>query len=134
MIAMDILLKRTSLLVIDDDRHMLEALADIFEPEEFALTTVTTAGEGLAAIAANRPDAIILDVRLRDVSGFDLCAMLRESPRTRSIPVIMLTALTDEEMLIKGLACGADDYVAKPFSIDELKARVRAVLRSYNPA
>ncbi len=85
-------------------------------------------------IAERRPDLVVLDWMLPLVSGIEVCRRLRRTPETRRLPVIMLTARGEEEDRIRGLECGADDYVTKPFSPRELVARVRAVLRRARPA
>ncbi len=116
----------TTLLVIEDDPTIAGAVADRFRSEGF---TVVVHGDGLAGLEAARrefPDLVILDVMLPGLDGVEVCRQLH---RERPVPVIMLTARTEEADLLVGLAVGADDYLTKPFSMRELVARVRTVLR-----
>ena len=80
-----------------------------------------------------RPDLIVLDWMLPGISGIEVCRLLRSRPETRDIPIIMLTARGEESERVRGLATGADDYIVKPFSVPELMARVRTILRRANP-
>jgi DNA-binding response OmpR family regulator len=92
-----------------------------------------TGTEALRAVKANLPDLVILDLMLPEMDGLEVCRRLRQEPQTAALPIIMLTAKTDEVDRVLGLEMGADDYVAKPFSPKELLARVRAVLRRTRP-
>ena len=114
------------ILIIDDDRTLSEAVAQALENAGFAAAIAGTASEGWRRIDAEKPDLVILDLNLPDIDGIELCRDLR---RATDIPIIMLTARTDETDRVVGLEVGADDYVTKPFSPRELVARVRAVLR-----
>ena len=84
-------------------------------------------------IGEERPDLIVLDWMLPGLSGIDVCKMVRAKPETRDIPVIMLTARSEEAERVRGLATGADDYLVKPFSVPELLARIKTILRRANP-
>ena len=99
------------------------------EREGFAVDEAANGEEALLRIAERRPDAVLLDWMLPHVSGLEICRQIRRAPSTRSLPVIMLTARGEESDRIRGLDSGADDYVVKPFSPNELIARVRAVIR-----
>ena len=115
------------ILIIEDDPTMQEILRDNFE---FAGCTVHLAADGragLAAVFACQPDLILLDIMLPGINGFDLCRRIRSEGLT--IPIIMLTAKSQESDVVLGLNLGADDYVTKPFSIEVLLARVSACLR-----
>ena len=114
------------ILIIDDDRTLSEAVAHALENAGFHASIAGTAGEGWRRIETERPDLIILDLNLPDIDGIELCRDIR---READIPIIMLTARADETDRVVGLEIGADDYVTKPFSLKELIARVRAVLR-----
>ena len=94
-----------------------------------AVSIVNSADDALRAVAERAPDLMILDLNLPVMSGTEVCRVLRSKPATRQVPIIMLTARTSEADRVTGLDLGADDYVTKPFSIRELAARVRAVLR-----
>ena len=123
------------ILVIEDEPQMLLGLRDNLELEGYEVQTAADGEEGLTKAAAFAPDLVILDVMLPRKNGFDVCRELRA--RSNSTPVVMLTARSAETDKVLGLELGADDYVTKPFSITELLARVRAVLRrtaSHKPA
>jgi two-component system KDP operon response regulator KdpE len=118
-------------LVVDDERQILRALQMKLSSEGYDVETAETAAAALAAAAANVPEAVILDVLLPDGSGTDVCRELRT---WSTAPVLMLSAVGDEAEKIAALDAGADDYVTKPFSVDELLARLRAALRRSTPA
>lgn len=121
-----------SILVVEDEPKIREGLRDFLEFQEF---TVTVVDDGLAAeriVDAKRFDLILLDLMLPNISGEQLCRKWRQQGRTT--PIIMLTAKGQESERIAGLDMGADDYVTKPFSLEELLARIRAVLRRTDPA
>jgi DNA-binding response OmpR family regulator len=115
------------ILVIEDEPQMLLGLRDNLELEGYEVQTAADGDEGLAKAASFNPDLVILDVMLPKKNGFDVCRELRG--RSSSLPIVMLTARSAETDKVLGLELGADDYVTKPFSITELLARVRAVLR-----
>ena len=117
----------TRILVIEDEPQMLLGLRDNLELEGYEVQTAADGDEGLARAASFGPDLVILDVMLPRKNGFDVCRELRA--RSNAIPIVMLTARSAETDKVLGLELGADDYVTKPFSITELLARVRAVLR-----
>ncbi len=117
----------TRILVIEDEPQMLLGLRDNLELEGYEVQTAADGEEGLAKAASFGPDLVILDVMLPRKNGFDVCRELRA--RSNATPVVMLTARSAETDKVLGLELGADDYVTKPFSITELLARVRAVLR-----
>lgn len=115
------------ILVIEDDRAIRKALKQLFEPEGYAVEIAADGAAGLAAFRASPPKLMILDLRLPQVSGLDICREVRkESPL---VPIIVLSAASEEVDRVLLLELGADDYVTKPFSPKELLARVRAVLR-----
>jgi two-component system alkaline phosphatase synthesis response regulator PhoP len=115
------------ILVIEDEPQMLLGLRDNLELEGYEVQTAADGEEGLARAASFSPDLVILDVMLPRKGGFDVCRELRA--RSNTTPIVMLTARSAETDKVLGLELGADDYVTKPFSITELLARVRAVLR-----
>jgi two-component system alkaline phosphatase synthesis response regulator PhoP len=115
------------ILVIEDEPQMLLGLRDNLELEGYEVQTAADGEEGLARAASFAPDLVILDVMLPKKNGFDVCRELRA--RSNTTPIVMLTARSAETDKVLGLELGADDYVTKPFSITELLARVRAVLR-----
>jgi two-component system OmpR family response regulator len=116
-----------SLLVVEDDPNILELLSASLRFAGFEVRTAMNGSEALAVAADRRPDLVVLDVMLPDVDGFDVIKRLRaEGDR---VPVVFLTARDGTEDKIRGLTLGGDDYVTKPFSLEELTARIRAVLR-----
>lgn len=115
-----------SILVVEDDRTLAETLAYNLQREGFEAHIARTGLEGIVAARSLRPDLIVLDVMLPEIDGFDVCRTVRAESM---VPIIMLTAKTDEVDRVLGLELGADDYIVKPFSLRELMARVRAHLR-----
>ena len=120
------------ILVVDDEEHLADLVATALRYEGFQTATAGTAREALRAVTGFAPDLVVLDVRLPDGSGVDACRALRD--RGVDTPVLFLTALDSPADKVAGLTAGGDDYLAKPFSLDELVARVRAVLRRTRPA
>ena len=120
-----------SALIIEDDADIAESVRYNLESEGFDAVVASTGEQGLtlALNKLNPPGLIVLDLMLPGMTGMELCRRLRREHQTRKIPIIMLTAKTSEADRIAGLDLGADDYIAKPFSVRELMARVRAVLR-----
>ena len=123
-------------LIIEDDPDIAETVRYNLSSEGFATRVALTGEEGLslALDRKNTPSLIVLDLMLPGMNGMDLCRRLRSEEHTRRIPVIMLTAKASESDRVSGLDVGADDYIAKPFSVRELLARVRAVLRRADEA
>lgn len=116
-----------SILIVEDDSTLLRVLKDNFEFSGYAVRTAADGKRALQLVGESKPDLIILDVMLPQISGFDFCKRVRGDGLT--IPIIMLTAKGQESDIVLGLNLGADDYVTKPFSIDVLLARVAARLR-----
>jgi two-component system, OmpR family, alkaline phosphatase synthesis response regulator PhoP len=119
----------TRVLVVEDDRDIAELVERYLQKAGFAIELLSSGRDALKAIADRTPDLLILDLMLPHVDGLEICRAVRSEPRTAAIPIIMLTARADESERIVGLEIGADDYVAKPFSPNELVARVRALMR-----
>ena len=116
------------ILVVDDEESLCEILKFNLEKEGYIVTTVLSAEEALALNLADF-DLMILDIMMGELSGFGLARILRKRPETAETPIIFCTALDSEADKIKGLDIGADDYISKPFSLAEVMARVRSVLR-----
>jgi DNA-binding response OmpR family regulator len=114
-------------LVIEDEPQMRSMLADNLEFEGYRVTAVASGEEALQAVAARHYALLLVDVMLPGISGFEVCRQLRA--RGSHVPIVMLTARTHEQDRVHGLDLGADDYVSKPFSVSELLARVRALVR-----
>ena len=117
-------------LVVEDEQDIAALIKHALERSGDAHVDVVGSGDtALRAIADQAPDLVILDLNLPVLSGIEVCRLLRAKPETATLPIIMLTARTSETDRVAGLDLGADDYVTKPFSLRELSARVRAVLR-----
>lgn len=114
-------------LVVEDEPQMRAMLADNLEFEGYRVTTVTSGDDALREIASQSFALLLVDVMLPGMNGFDLCRHVRASGSR--VPIVLLTARTDEQDRVRGLDLGADDYVSKPFSMQELLARVRALVR-----
>jgi two-component system phosphate regulon response regulator PhoB len=121
-------------LVVEDEEAISQLLAYNLEREGFRVEIAPDGEEALVQVAERRPDLVLLDWMLPSVSGIEVCRQLRIRNETREIPIIMITARGEEEDRVRGLDVGADDYVTKPFSMSELIARMRAVLRRTAPA
>lgn len=121
-------------LVVEDETALQQLLAYNLERAGFAVAQAFDGDEALTLIAERTPDLVLLDWMLPWTSGLELCRQLRRKAATANLPIIMLTARTEEADRLRGLDTGADDYVTKPFSIEELLARIRAVLRRVRPA
>jgi two-component system OmpR family response regulator len=117
------------LLVVDDEPNIRELLSASLRFAGFQVASAANAADALRQVAAQRPDLVVLDVMLPDADGFSLVKRLREEPDRDRLPVIFLTAKDGVEDKISGLTAGGDDYVTKPFSLEELIARIRAILR-----
>ncbi len=120
-------------LVVEDETALSELLAYNLGKEGFEVTLSADGDDAMIAVDEQRPDLVLLDWMLPTTSGIEVCRQIKARPETREIPVIMLTARGEEEDRIRGLNTGADDFVTKPFSMSELVARIRAVLRRTNP-
>jgi len=118
-----------SILVVDDEEDLLELVRYNLTREGYRVTCVGTGEEALKAARKQPPDLIVLDLMLPAVDGLEVCRRLKSESKTRDIPIIMLTAKSEESDMVAGLERGADDYIAKPFSPRVLSARVKALLR-----
>lgn len=121
---------RKRILIVDDDLSIIKLLRANLKAEGFEVLAVMNGDEALHAIEKDAPDLVILDIMLPDIDGFEICKRVREWTR---IPIIMLSARGEDIDKVSCLDMGADDYVTKPFSIEELVARIRAVLRRAEP-
>ncbi len=121
-------------LIVEDEEALQGLLEYNLQKEGFGVVIEGDGGEALTAIAEHAPDIILLDWMLPNKSGIDICRAIRANRSFHDIPVIMLTARVEEEDKLRGLNLGADDYITKPFSVSEVIARIRAVLRRTSPA
>jgi len=119
----------SKILIVDDEQDIVELVSYNLEKEGFKTVKAFEGEAALKMVKLQKPDLIILDLMLPKMNGLDVCRAIRRNPETLSLPIIMLTAKTDEVDKIIGLENGADDYITKPFSIKELIARVRSILR-----
>jgi two-component system, OmpR family, phosphate regulon response regulator PhoB len=117
------------ILIIEDEDGLTRSLSWFFKREGYEVTVATDGLEGLRKAQTNLPDVVLLDVMLPGMNGLDVCRELRSGDRTREIPIIMLTAKTEETDIVVGYSLGADDYVGKPFANKVLLAKVKALLR-----
>ncbi|MBT3627299.1 MAG: phosphate regulon transcriptional regulator PhoB [Rhodospirillaceae bacterium] len=122
------------ILVVDDEAALLTLVRYNLEKDGFEVGEAVDGEEAMLMIRERRPDLILLDWMLPRLSGIEVCRRVRRQADTQNIPIIMLSARGEESDRVRGLDCGADDYVVKPFSPSELVARVRAVLRRLRPA
>jgi len=120
---------KKKIVLVEDERDMAELVAMRLKREHYDVDVSHDGSEGLRKITGNHPDLVVLDIMLPGMSGTDVLKHLRNDPRTATIPVIMLTAKSEESDMVVGLHLGADDYVTKPFSMSVLMARIEAVLR-----
>jgi two-component system phosphate regulon response regulator PhoB len=117
------------ILVIEDERDLQQVLAYNLRMAGHTVLGALRGGEGLQLAQAHRPDLVLLDLMLPDLSGLDICKTLKADPATRQVPILMLTAKGEEIDRVLGFELGAEDYVTKPFSVRELMLRIRAILR-----
>ncbi len=118
-----------NILVVDDEKDIVDLIAYNLEKEGFAASRAYDGETALKLIQTAPPDLVVLDLMLPGIQGLDVCKQVRKNPATARVPIIMLTAKGDEIDRVLGLEIGADDYLAKPFSVRELIARIRAILR-----
>jgi two-component system phosphate regulon response regulator PhoB len=127
-------MSQQTILVIEDERALVEVLTYNLRKEGFEVLSAGDGQDGLRRAQTNLPDLIVLDLMLPVIEGLEVCRQLRSGPRTRDIPILMLTARSEEIDEILGFQMGADDYVTKPFKIKALIQRVKALLRrKHNP-
>ena len=123
-----------TVLIVEDEPAQREVLAYNLEAEGFRVATADNGEEALMLVSEETPDLIVLDWMLPSVSGIEVCRRLKARAETRALPIIMLSARSEETDRVRGLETGADDYVVKPYSVGELMARVRTQLRRTRPA
>ncbi|SHE38144.1 two-component system, OmpR family, alkaline phosphatase synthesis response regulator PhoP [Caldanaerobius fijiensis DSM 17918] len=119
------------ILVVEDEIHIIELLKYNIEMAGYQLIYTENGKDGIDVCIEQHPDLVILDLMLPDIDGFEVCKILKRDDRTKNIPVIILTAKGEEFDKVLGLELGADDYITKPFSVRELMARIKAVLRRF---
>ena len=117
------------IMVVDDDEIVARTIERTLRAGGFQVVVVHSGVEALRAARRNPPDLMVLDVLMPGLDGYEVCRQVRQDPLLRDLPVLFLTAKGKEEDRITGLQAGADDYIGKPFNLDELYLRVRAILR-----
>ena len=120
---------RSKILIVDDEIDTLLPLKRSLEVEDYIVVGASNGKEALIKARTDIPDLILLDLMMPEMDGYEVCAKLKKEELTKNIPVIMLTAKDTVREKVKGLDIGADDYVTKPFHLNELKARIKSVLR-----
>lgn len=120
-------------MIVEDETTLLELLTYNFEKRGYRVETYTQGDAAEARLKEHVPDLLVLDWMLPGVSGIELCRRLRQKPRTRAVPLIMLSARRDKADVLRGLENGADDYLVKPFSIEELILRAQSLLQRVSP-
>ncbi len=120
---------RPKVLIVDDEMDTLIPLKKSLEAGNYIVVEALNGQEALNKVKNETPDIILLDLMLPGMDGYEVCSRLKNNRLTKNIPIIMLTAREDIKDRVKGLDIGADDYVAKPFNLNELKARIKSVLR-----
>jgi two-component system, OmpR family, alkaline phosphatase synthesis response regulator PhoP len=123
------IMSKAHILAVDDEEDILEVIRYNLEREGYKVTCAESGEKALALIRSQIPDLVVLDLMLPGLDGLDVCRHVKATPETAHVPVIMLTARSEEVDLVTGLELGADDYITKPFSPRVLSARVKAVLR-----
>jgi len=119
--------------IIEDEPSIIQLVQHNLEKEGFIVSSSENGNEGLKQLKKFEPNLLLLDWMLNDLSGIEICKNIRKDNKFKSLPIIMLTAKGEEEDKIKGLDSGVDDYLTKPFSFNELLARIKAILRRSNP-
>jgi cyclic di-GMP phosphodiesterase len=117
------------ILIVDDERQNRDLLVRLLSREGYGTLTASNGEEALSLVAEAPPDLVLLDVQMPGISGMEVCRRLKEDSATRLTPVVLVTGLRDREHRIQGILVGADDFVSKPFDFEELRARVRSLLR-----
>jgi DNA-binding response OmpR family regulator len=123
------MIENNKIVIVDDEEELRELVADVLGRDNFKVIKCADTDEGYKRILKSKPDLAILDIKMPQIGGIELCRLLRSDPTTKNMPVIMLTVESTETDKVIGLGVGADDYITKPFSNKELVARVRALLR-----
>ena len=124
--------EKASILVVEDDVDVAEMLAAYFNAQGYDVTAANWGEDAVQACQKKRPDLVILDIRLPDIDGYEVARRLRNQKRTQEIPIIFLTEKRERSDRLQGLEIGAEDYITKPFDIQELRLRVRNVLKRKN--
>ena len=120
---------RETILVVEDDENIQQLVGYNLAKAGFHVLYADNGEQALSLIKRERPELIVLDLMLPGLSGFEICKLVRKDPKTKSVPIVMLTAKSEENDIAAGLDLGADDYITKPFSPKILVSRIKAALR-----
>ncbi len=120
---------RVKILVVDDERSTIDALRISLESENYEVLEASTGDAAIKKAGSVPLDLILLDIMLPDITGYEICNRLKKNPKTRSVPIIMLTGMSSASDKMAGLDLGADDYITKPFDQNELKTKIRIALQ-----
>ena len=123
-------IKQATILAVDDDEFNLKLLRHLLAAEGHAVRTAASGEDALCSVAEQLPDLVLLDVMMPGMSGFEVLRQLKADARTRSIPIIMVTALEDQESRLKALEAGAEEFLSKPVNRAELQMRVKSLLKA----
>ncbi len=123
-------MEKGRLLIVEDDNDILTALALFFEDQGYTVTTARRGREALVASRTKVPHLVLLDIKLPDIDGLEVLRAMRDSPRTRHVPIVFLTQRDERSNKLEGLELGADDYITKPFDVEEVMWRVEKSVRS----
>lgn len=122
-------MNKEKILIVEDEKNIVDLIRINLENSGYIVFSAHTGMEAISMIHSQKPDLVLLDLTLPDIDGLQICQMIRLNNESRDIPVIMLTARSEESDKVEGLTIGADDYITKPFGIRELEARISSVLR-----
>ncbi len=122
-------MENAKILIVDDEEKNIKLLKGMLFNENYQITAALSGEEALEQLAGFNPDLVLLDVMMPGISGFDVCRQIKKGEKTRTIPVVMVTALRENEHRLKALESGADDFFDKPLDYTELKVRIRSLLR-----
>ena len=117
-------LKKSLILIVDDNPKNIQVLGKTLHDMGYNVSIATAGKQALDSVKKEKPDLILLDVQMPEMDGFEVCKIIKESPDTKSIPIIFLTAVVESDRIINGFELGAVDYITKPFNSAELSARV----------
>ncbi len=124
---------KKKILVIEDELDIIKIIEFNLTQEGYNIISINSGKEAISTVQKEEPDLIILDIMIPDLDGFEICKLLKANDNLKHIPIIMLSAKSQEHSIVTGLELGADDYITKPFSVHILVARIRAVLRRKKP-
>lgn len=120
---------KKKIVVIDDEENICQMISDLLEDQNYAVSSAYNTEDGLKKVQSMEPDLVVMDLRMPTIGGLELCRIMKTDPRTKHIPVIMLTVQNLETDKVIGLEMGADDYITKPFGSKEFLARIKAIFR-----